>query len=743
MVVIGTWNIWGANSTHKHHAVLKWISQNKLDLFGLLETRIEASNMEALLPKILPHGWEAWTNIEDHHNGRIIVGWNASQFQLRRVESSAQWITCEICNHHTFSGTRVTFVYGFNNYVDRTVLWDYIRRTSEENNYIPWAILGDFNAVMRPSDRSGGAMDWQSHHEDFPNCIAQSGLQQVPYTGIRLSWHNGQTGENTILRKLDWVFGNLSLLTAWPNARVQFLPRHYSDHSAMIMALQGSKPREKSPFKFINQWADHSDFLDIVQWVWGQPILGNPMFRLTSKLGKLKQHFKAKHLRCTSHISFKVYKAHNDWIAAQHHHDLDPSNSMSGALEREKARVYWDLCREEEAFYKQRSRVQWLSLGDHNTKFFHRSLMHRNSRNAINRLQDRDGVVYTGREEMGNLAINYYKSILRGTSPPSRMNLERIEGTQAGGGNLIWNKWHIPRHAFVLWLASKCRLRTMDRMHNQPLPQLPCLLCRAHEEDHNHLFFQCSYSNEVWQAMVLKARVHWPTVPWMVAWDWAVSEYSSGMQAKMFGLLLGATIYCLWQERNRRLHNQHFGSPKKMIDEITNLIRDKLGWVDRGLVLWVHFMGWPFAGWVCLQGLRQNWSSLGGCSLGLWCPLGSLCLGAERLNGSWAVLMGCCLALLVGPGWAAGKRRGLKGSSFGLLLFHAGGLCKASCVGPSSLAGLAGLSSSGAGASRADLRLGLPPSLGMLGFFGLCAWAKWAGRPFSRLPCFLSFCWTL
>ncbi|KAJ6333869.1 hypothetical protein OIU78_010886 [Salix suchowensis] len=226
--------------------------------------------MEALLPKILPHGWEAWTNIEDHHNGRIIVGWNASQFQLRCVESSAQWITCEICNHHTFSGTRVTFVYGFNNYVDRTVLWDYIHRTSEENTYIPWAILGDFNAVMRPSDRSGGAMDWHSHHEDFPNC---------------------------------------------------------------------SKPREKSPFKFINQWADHSDFLDIVQRVWGQPILGNPMFRLTSKLGKLKQHFKAKHLRCTSHIAFKVYKAHNDWIAAQHHHDLDPSNSTSGALEREKVQM--------------------------------------------------------------------------------------------------------------------------------------------------------------------------------------------------------------------------------------------------------------------------------------------------------------------------------------------------------------------------------------------------------------------
>ncbi|KAJ6433867.1 hypothetical protein OIU84_017550 [Salix udensis] len=32
---------------------------------------------------------------------------------------------------------------------------------SEENKHIPWSIMGDFNAVLRPSDRSGGASAWQ------------------------------------------------------------------------------------------------------------------------------------------------------------------------------------------------------------------------------------------------------------------------------------------------------------------------------------------------------------------------------------------------------------------------------------------------------------------------------------------------------------------------------------------------------------------------------------------------------
>ncbi|KAB5534827.1 hypothetical protein DKX38_017913 [Salix brachista] len=85
------------------------------------------------------------------------------------------------------------------------------------------------------------------------------------------------------------------------------------------------------------------------------------------------------------------------------------------------------------------------------------------------------------------------------------------------------------------------------------------------------------YSQMVWQALLLKAQVHWPTIPWMEAWDWATTEYNSGVQTKMMGLLLGATVYCLWQERNRRFHDQHFGTPQKMIEDITNLIRDKLG----------------------------------------------------------------------------------------------------------------------------------------------------------------------
>ncbi|KAJ6724732.1 hypothetical protein OIU85_022630 [Salix viminalis] len=72
---------------------------------------------------------------------------------------------------------------------------------------------------------------------------------------------------------------------------------------------------------------------------------------------------------------------------------------------------------------------------------------------------------------------------------------------------------------------------------------------------------------------------------WDMAWNWALDEFNTGHQAKIVGLALAATIYHLWQERNRRAHNQHFGCAKKMAESIIVLIRDKLANLSDGAEL--------------------------------------------------------------------------------------------------------------------------------------------------------------
>lgn len=73
--------------------------------------------------------------------------------------------------------------------------------------------------------------------------------------------------------------------------------------------------------------------------------------------------------------------------------------------------------------------------------------------------------------------------------------------------HLLWFKGHIPRHSFILWLASLDRLRTMDRLHGG-VPTTTCILCGIHMETHEHLFFECSYTNLVWTSICNKANIH-------------------------------------------------------------------------------------------------------------------------------------------------------------------------------------------------------------------------------------------
>jgi hypothetical protein len=47
--------------------------------------------------------------------------------------------------------------------------------------------------------------------------------------------------------------------------------------------------------------------------------------------------------------------------------------------------------KQEEILWRQKSRVQWLKEGERNTKFFHRSMVHRRYINRITKLEDAQG----------------------------------------------------------------------------------------------------------------------------------------------------------------------------------------------------------------------------------------------------------------------------------------------------------------------------------------------------------------
>lgn len=87
-------------------------------------------------------------------------------------------------------------------------------------------------------------------------------------------------------------------------------------------------------------------------------------------------------------------------------------------------------------------------------------------------------------------------------------------------GKVTWSKivWHshcIPKHCFVLWLAIKHKLLTQDRLMKwYPNKVMKCSLCKTVEDSHDHLFFQCKYSQEVWTAIQAMANIRSNAKTW-------------------------------------------------------------------------------------------------------------------------------------------------------------------------------------------------------------------------------------
>jgi len=186
----------------------------------------------------------------------------------------------------------------------------------------------------------------------------------------------------------------------------------------MILHLCIPPRRRCVPFKFLNIWADRDDFMDVVGSSWQVPVSGNPMYQFTTKLRRLKLVFRTLHHHQTSDLTGRVASAREAWFAAQHFLDEHPASVEAQQSERLLASRYMQLCKDEESYFKQRSRIQWLQLGDKNTAFFHKSLLHRQTRNRIHMLKDESGNNIIDEQEIGQLATSYYEQLLSPTPSP-------------------------------------------------------------------------------------------------------------------------------------------------------------------------------------------------------------------------------------------------------------------------------------------------------------------------------------
>ena len=111
-----------------------------------------------------------------------------------------------------------------------------------------------------------------------------------------------------------------------------------------------------------------------------------------------------------------------------------------------------------------------------------------------------------------------------------------------------------PKHTALVWIAvHNNRLSTGDRMLKwNPHAITKCWLCNDPMETRDHLFFTCSYSEEVWRKVIQNILGS----GYSNEWNQLLLVLVARLQDKTLTLILRycfqATVYTLWHERNMR-----------------------------------------------------------------------------------------------------------------------------------------------------------------------------------------------
>ena len=146
--------------------------------------------------------------------------------------------------------------------------------------------------------------------------------------------------------------------------------------------------------------------------------------------------------------------------------------------------------------------------------------------------------------------------------------------------HLVWFSHRIPKHAFHLWLVMKRRLRTQDMLrHHDAANQDPllCPLCKMQPDSHDHLFFACSYSMQVWDTLKMFAGLTvLPSSLDSIVNVLIGSAKSRSVRSVISKLLFAAAAYVIWQERNNRLFKKQSRSEAQVVDFIKSTVRLKL-----------------------------------------------------------------------------------------------------------------------------------------------------------------------
>lgn len=185
-------------------------------------------------------------------------------------------------------------------------------------------------------------------------------------------------------------------------ATSKILLNYTSDHKTIMLELSLDGKLGPIPIRFSSLWIHQEGFQEVVFEAWNQQVQGSPLFVWEENLRGLKRELKewAKRLKMPT-------AKRKDMHGSLAGHQLTMENSdVTQILLQKEVELQKDIhkaSRDEEEFWRQKSRNIWLQAGDKNTSYFHKQAEARKHFKTVNEIHYQ------------NIVVKYFEGIKRAT----------------------------------------------------------------------------------------------------------------------------------------------------------------------------------------------------------------------------------------------------------------------------------------------------------------------------------------
>jgi exonuclease III len=403
-----SWNCRGLGSRKKEEALRDLIKTTRTNILLIQETKM--SQQDSL--KVLNNVWRSSQGLADNARGAsggLCTMWNVSKLELIRSELCMHWIFTQLL--HKESGQTVSL---FNIYVpqhidEKRICWQSIQDYLIDNELENIILGGDLNVTLATEEKRGGSIVRDPAREWVEDLISAWDLMDIKPLRGRYTWTNKRVGPGHIAARLDRFLVQSSFLTLGLTTSSEILPHSTSDHKPISLEIKKEQGQGPIPFRFNPAWIQDKDFRNRVSKVWTSKIKGSAFYVWEEKLRRLKAELKGWAKKQVDPITLRLEAQRQ-----LENHQLALENkeiTQQDILKEEQLQNHWHKsCRDEENYWRQKSRSLWLKEGDKNTSYFHKQAEARKLFKAVTEIQVQNTTI-SEPEDIRKAAFETFKTL--------------------------------------------------------------------------------------------------------------------------------------------------------------------------------------------------------------------------------------------------------------------------------------------------------------------------------------------